>query len=175
MGNTRAWPVLRTTDLAEALSLADRLLSVASWYEPSSCYLDAWAHTESELRRLTDAFPGAEVTSYGAGGTGLPVNVSLGLQTIAQARDVLGTCVDITRCYVLWHNLKWPAVPELELEEEYKYAELEIACNSHDIHCEEWAPEHTVFVHARPGHDARADWLAAQVGVQVVGPAEFGW
>ena len=30
MGNTRAWPVLRTTDLAEALSLADRLLSVAS-------------------------------------------------------------------------------------------------------------------------------------------------
>jgi len=119
MGNTRAWPVSRTTDLAEALSLAEKLLSVASWHDPSGCYLVAWAHSDDDLRRLTEASPG--------------------------------------------------------VDEEYKYAELQIACNSHTIHCEDWAVEHTVFVHARPGDDARPDWLAAQVGSRVVGPAEFGW
>ncbi|GGZ18027.1 hypothetical protein [Streptomyces poonensis] len=182
MGNTCAWPVLRTTDLDEAVSLAERLLSVASWYDPDACYLDAWARTESDLRRLTAAFPEAEATSYGEGRTGdgqgrtgLPVSVNLGLGTVPQARDALGTCLNITMGYVLWHNLKWPEVPELGLGEEYKYAELQIAGNSHTIHSGEWAPEHTVFVHARPGHDARAAWLAARVGAEVVGPSEEGW
>ena len=77
MGNTCAWPVLRTTDLAEALSLADRLLSVASWHEPSDCYLDAWARTDDDLRRLTEALPGVRARSYGEGGAGLPVSLSL--------------------------------------------------------------------------------------------------
>ncbi|MCL8013410.1 hypothetical protein [Streptomyces sp. AS02] len=175
MGNTRAWPVLRTTDLGEALDLAEKLLAVASWYDPTWCHLDAWVHSESELRRLTDAFPDARATSYGSDGARFPVKVSVGIETVAQARDVLATGMAIQRCFVLWHNLKWPPVPELGLDEEYKYAELEVACNSHDIHCEEWAPEHTVFVHGRPGHDARADWLAERVGARVVGPPEFGW
>ncbi|WP_128428227.1 hypothetical protein [Streptomyces cyaneus] len=175
MGNTCAWPVLRTTDLDEALDLAERLLAVATWYEPSWCHLDAWAHSESELRQLTDAFPGAGVTSYGADGALLPANVAVGIETVVEARETLATGMAITRCHILWHNLKWPPVPELGLDEEYKYAELEVACHSHDIHCEKWAPEHTVFIHARPGHDERAAWLAAQVDARVVGPSEHGW
>ncbi|GAA3481537.1 hypothetical protein GCM10018966_060680 [Streptomyces yanii] len=175
MGNTCAWPVLRTTDLAEALSLADRLLSVASWHEPSACYLDAWARTDDDLRRLTEALPGVRARSYGEGGAGLPVSLSLGVSTFAQAREALDIWAGITSCYVLWHNLQWPSVPELGLGEEYKYAELQIACNSHDIYCEHWAAEHTVFIHARHGDDERAAWLAAQVDARVVGPAEFGW
>jgi hypothetical protein len=151
------------------------LLSVASWYEPSSCYLDAWARNNDDLRRLTGALPGATVTSYGEGGVGLPASLCLGARTFTQACDALGTWADITRCYVLWHDLKWPSVPELGLGEEYKYAELQIACNSHDIHCEEWAAEHTVFIHARLGDDERAAWLAAQVNARVVGLPEFGW
>jgi hypothetical protein len=137
MGNTRAWPVLRTTDLAEALNLAERLLSVASWYEPSGCYVDAWARSDDELRRLTEALPGVKITSYGEGGVGLPADLSLGVRTFTQAREALETWADITPCYVLWHNLKWPSVPDLGLGEEYKHAELQVACNSHDIHCEE--------------------------------------
>lgn len=120
MGNTRAWPVLRTTDLAEALSCAQRLLSVASWYEPSGCHLDAWARNDDDLRRLADAFPGVEVTSYGTGGAALPASLCLGVGTFTQVCEALGTWADITRCYVLWHNLKWPPVPELGLSEEYK-------------------------------------------------------
>lgn len=175
MGNTCAWPVLRTTDLAEALGLAERLLSVASWYNSSGCYLDAWARDDDQLRRLTEASSEARVEWYGEGHIGFPASLLLNVTTFAQAGDALGTWAYITRCYVLWHDLRWPAVPELGLGEEYKYAELQVACNSHDIHCEEWAAEHTVFIHARPGHDERAAWLAAQVDAQVVGSPEEGW
>lgn len=175
MGNTRAWPVARTRDLGEAWALAQGLLSIASWYDPSGCYLDAWARSHDVLRRLTGAFPEARATPYGKDSDGLPVSVSLGVATSARAREALETWAGITRCYVLWHNLRWPAVPELGLAEEYKYAELEIACNSHDIHCAQWTAEHTVFVHTRPGDDKRPAWLAAQVGAEVAGPPEFGW
>ncbi|MFD7682007.1 hypothetical protein [Streptomyces sp. NPDC060187] len=175
MGNTCAWPVLRTTDLAEALTLAEKLLAIAFWYRPEACFLDAQARDDDVLRRLTGTLPGTSVRFCGEEGTALPANVSLRVSDLAQAGDALTAWAGITRCYVLWHDLKWPAIPELGLDEEYKYAELQIASNSHTIHCEEWAVEHTVFVHARPGHDARAAWLAAQVGARVVGPAEDGW
>ncbi|MEV0093792.1 hypothetical protein [Streptomyces sp. NPDC050738] len=167
--------MLRTTDLAEALTLAEKLLSVAFWYRENACYLDAWARNDDELRRLTGAHPGAEIRWSGGRDGSFPANVSLGVQAVAQAGSALRAWSDITRSYVLWHDLKWPAVPELGLGQEYKYAELQVACNSHDIRCEEWAAEHTVFIHARPGQDERAAWLAAQVGTRVVGPPEFGW
>lgn len=145
MGNTRAWPVRRTTDLDEALTLARRLLSVASWYRPSGCCLDAWAHDDDDLRRLSEVFPGTRVEHYGEGGTALPALVSLNVADSDEAGEALKAWANITRCYALWHDLKWPAVPELGLGEEYKYAELQVAGNSHDIHCEEWAAEHTVW------------------------------
>jgi hypothetical protein len=167
--------VLRTTDLAEALTLAEKLLSVAFWYDPSGCFLEAWAQDDDELRQLTEALPGAKVRWYGKCHGDFPAMVSLGATDYAQASEALRTWAEITRCYVLWHNLKWPAIPELGLNEEYKYAELQVASNSHTIHCEEWAAEHTVFIHARPGHDERAAWLAAQVDAQIVGPFEEGW
>ncbi|WP_328830575.1 hypothetical protein OHT77_24140 [Streptomyces sp. NBC_00252] len=175
MGNTCAWPILRTTDLAEALTLAEKLLSVASWYNPNACHLNAWVHDDGELRRLIQALLGAGVRWYGKGPGDFPATVSLGAAAFAQAEEALTTWAGITRCYVLWHDMKWPAVVELGLDEEYKYAELQVACNSHDIHCQEWAAEHTVFIHARPGHEARAAWLAARVGARIVGPTEEGW
>ncbi|WP_143681504.1 hypothetical protein [Actinacidiphila glaucinigra] len=174
MGNTRAWPVLRTTNLGEALSLAERLLSVASWRDPTS-FLHASASSDDDLLRLTAALPGAEIESRGKGGVGLPVSFLGYARTFAEAGEALRTWADVTQCYLLWSDMKWPAVPELGLGEEYKYAELEIACHGSDIHCFDWAAEHTVFVHSRPGDDDRAAWLAAQVGAGVVGPPEFGW
>lgn len=176
MGNTRAWPVLRTMNLGQAFDLAERLLSVATWYDPAGCYLDAWARSHEVHERLIDAFPDSDAEPYGKDASGLPMKVTLGVASLAEARAALPIWADITRCHVLWHNLKWPALPELGLEyEEYKYAELQIACNSGDIYCSEWTAEHTVFIHARPGDEARPAWLAAQVGASIVGPWEHGW
>src|SRR5690242_1098098 len=87
MGNTRAWPVLRTTDLGEAFDLAERLLSVASWYDPTGCYLDAWAHSQDVLDRLVDAFPEADAEPYGKDPSGLPVKVTLVAPSVAAARE----------------------------------------------------------------------------------------
>ncbi len=175
MGNTRAWPVLRTTDLAEALNLAEKLLSVASWHDPSGCSLSAWARSDDDVRRLTEALPGVRVEPFGRDGAALPADLILEVTSFAQAREALGIWAGISRCSVVWDDMKWPPVPELGLGEEYRYAELQVACNSRTIHCEEWAAEHTVFVHTRAGDDERPAWLAAQVGSRVVGPAEFGW
>ncbi|WP_330176588.1 hypothetical protein OG875_25665 [Streptomyces sp. NBC_01498] len=157
------------------MTLAQELLSVALSYQAGGCYVDAWARDDDVLRRLTEARPASRVTWYGKGPGDFPAQVRLGVPAFEEAASALRAWADITRCYVLWHDMTWPAVPELGLDPEYKYAELEVACHSHDIHCEEWTAEHTVFVHARPGHDDRAAWLAARVGARVVGPAEFGW
>jgi hypothetical protein len=175
MGNTSAWPVLHTTDLNEAWNLAIALLKVASWYRPNHCYLGAWAYTDDEVRRLTETHPTATVTPYGQAGAPFPATLHLAADDSDQARENLRAWADITHCYILWHHMVWPSVPDSDLGEEYKYAELQIACHSHTIHCEEWTPDHTVFIHARPGHDERAAWLARQVGAEVVGPPEWGW
>ncbi|MGI5325717.1 hypothetical protein [Actinomadura nitritigenes] len=170
MGNTNAWTVLRTTDLNQALNLACRLLSVTPWYDPTGCFLDAWVNTDSDLERLVTAFPDAQTCSYGADGSLWPMNVSVGLESFEQAADAFRPGMAITRCYILWHNLKWPAVAELDLDEEYKYAELQVACNSHDIYCEKPATEHTVFIHSRPGDQQRVEWLADRAGTTIYGP-----
>ncbi|MGW8331832.1 hypothetical protein ACWGLE_28485 [Streptomyces sp. NPDC055897] len=168
--------MLRTTDLGEALTLAEKLLSVACRFTPSSCYLSAWAWDDVVLRRLTEALPGARVEWYSKDRAGFPASVlSPGVTTVAQACEALRVWAEITRCYVLWHDVMWPPVPELGLDHDYKYAELQVVSNSHTIQCEEWAAEHTVFIHTRPGQDERAAWLAAQVGAGVVGPSEEGW
>ncbi|MFC5753790.1 hypothetical protein [Actinomadura rugatobispora] len=161
--------------MSQALDLARRLLSVADDYSPTSCYLNAWARTESVLERLTTAFPDAATRSYGREGSLFPVEVTFKVGSFEEAAAALRTGMGITPCYVLWHWIFWPAVPELGLREQHKYAELEIACYSRDIFCEEPAPDHTVFVHAGPDEDRRAEWLAAQVGAEVIGPPEFGW
>lgn len=175
MGNTNAWTVLRTTDVDQALDLARRLLSLTSWHEPTGCYLDAWARTDDVLERLVAVFPDARTRNHGTGGSTLPVNVSVELDSFEQAADALRAGMAITRCFILWHNMKWPAVAALGLDEEYKYAELEVACNSHDIYCDKPADGHAVFIHSRPGDEQRVEWLADRVGATVLGPPEFGW
>ena len=174
MGNTRAWPLLRTTNLGEALSLAERLLSITSWHDPAACHLSAWAHNEADLRQLVEAFPDAATACYSYTDA-LPVEVTQPLATFEKANAAARAGADITSCYVSWHDLKWPPVADLGLSEEYKYAEIEVACNSHDIWCEVPSAEHTVFVHSRAGDDDRAAWLAERAGTRVAGAAELGW
>ena len=87
MGNTYAWPVVRTIHLGEALGLAERLLTVASSYDPADCHLHALASTDDDLRRLTETFPGAQVESRGRGGVGLPVSFFQFVRTFEQVRE----------------------------------------------------------------------------------------
>lgn len=92
--------------------------------------MDACARSNDVLRRLLDAFPATEAEPYGEDLASRPVSVALCVGSVAEAREALPVWADITRCHVLWHHLKWPALPELGLEyEEYKYAE----CSERDV------------------------------------------
>lgn len=175
MGNSHAWPVLRTTDISEAIGLAHRLLSVASRYDPASCYLHAWARARSVLDQWTAAFPDARTDPFGRDGSPFPVSASVGLTSFEEAAEALRRGMSITRCYVLWHDIDWPAVPELGLVQRNKYAEVQIAAHSDTIHCEDYTEHHTVFVHVAPDEARRAEWVAAQADAEIVGPYEFGW
>ncbi|MEV3987656.1 hypothetical protein AB0J57_01980 [Streptomyces sp. NPDC049837] len=75
-----------------------------------------------------------------------------------------------------WWGLTWPAVPEMGLPPELKYADVQVVFNHRSIHLEgPPAADHTVFVHVRYSTRARAQWLAAQAGLRVIGDSQHGW
>ncbi|WUD70692.1 hypothetical protein OG937_02840 [Streptomyces sp. NBC_00510] len=46
---------------------------------------------------------------------------------------------------------------------------MTLCVNARDLELEEPATDHTVFVHVKQIEAERAPWLAAQVGLQVIG------
>lgn len=51
----------------------------------------------------------------------------------------------------------------------YRGAFVTLCLNSRDLDLEVPATDHTVFVHVKQFEAERAPWLAAQVGLQVIG------
>ncbi|MGW4645434.1 hypothetical protein [Kitasatospora sp. NPDC004289] len=171
MGNSRAYPIRRTTDLAEVLDLTRRLLASV----PQACLdssLQGWARTEAELERLEAAFPEARFVPPL---DRFPVSVAWDPATFEEAAEALYAGEGICPLSLSWGHLTWPPVPELNLGQDSKHAELQIALNSRDIHGNDPGPEHTVFVHTWAGEDERVTWLAAKAGAGIVGQPQFGW
>ncbi|MEX0173085.1 hypothetical protein [Streptomyces sp. LMG1-1-1.1] len=78
-----------------------------------------------------------------------------------------------------WPSLQWPDAPEAGLHGESKHAEVTLLFNTHTRELDEPTDDHTVLVHVRSavsdGRQRRepyAHWLAAQVGLTVIGPAQ---
>ncbi|MFJ9519848.1 hypothetical protein ACIRPK_16495 [Kitasatospora sp. NPDC101801] len=75
-----------------------------------------------------------------------------------------------------WWWTRWPAGPDLDLPPGAKHAEVQIAVHSADLFREVPADAHTFHVHVGPHETDRADRIAAQVGLHVVGPGlRVGW
>ncbi|MER6022158.1 hypothetical protein [Streptomyces anulatus] len=75
---------------------------------------------------------------------------------------------------IYWDG-SWPDVPELDLKAYAKYEAVQVVFNSLDIDGELPAGEHTVFVHlSKFGDLPRAEWLARQVGAEVLGESVPG-
>jgi hypothetical protein len=71
---------------------------------------------------------------------------------------------------------RWPDDPGLGSLGHPKYDGVQAVFNSDDSDWERWAGTHTVFVHVTKFGDLdRAQWLAAQVGGEVLGEAVVGW
>ncbi|MEU8616585.1 hypothetical protein [Streptomyces sp. NPDC048623] len=78
-----------------------------------------------------------------------------------------------------WQSLSWPDAPEAGFYGESKHAEVTLLFNTRDREYAEPADDHTVLVHVRSTvHDGvqtrepYAHWLAAQVGLAIIGPGQ---
>jgi hypothetical protein len=71
---------------------------------------------------------------------------------------------------VRWDFSAWPEAPEIGLGAGgTRGAYVTVCANVRDLYLDEPAADHTVFVHVKQVEAERGPWLAAQVGLQVVG------
>ncbi|MEU9777537.1 hypothetical protein [Streptomyces sp. NPDC047968] len=179
MSNSYAQPILRTGDLAEALRVVRQLLELVDT-RSVEVDLEAVARTPAELARLADAVPEADWWARGSdrpgssreGGTAadhLPVFLSAWCRPIHMAEEFLAAAGSAS-AMVRWDLDGWPAAPEVRLGPGgTRGAYITLATHAHDLYLDEPADVHTVFVHVKQVEAERAPWLAAQVGLRVIG------
>ncbi|WP_328946187.1 hypothetical protein OG259_36800 [Streptomyces sp. NBC_00250] len=199
MSNDIAYPVFRTPDPALALSVARRMVAfgVQPWSDVS---VETEVSTLAEVKRLLDALPGAWFVSYSAPfdldpdlarsipegelPPGLaevaafpPFTVSLQLQAVGSVEDRFTAAVGPHPAEVHWASLLWPEAPERDLHGEGKHAEVTLLLNCESIELDARTDTHLVLVHVRrrngDGYEDRfAQWLAEQIGQEVIGPPQ---
>ncbi|MFF7331697.1 hypothetical protein [Streptomyces sp. NPDC008150] len=184
MSNSYAQAVLRTTDIAEALRAAERLLDLADTGELEVDF-EARVSTACELERLSGAMPEADWWSLGADdrhGSSragdvpsdfLPLFMSrwcMPAETVEPFLAAAGTVPAMVR----WDFSGWPEAPEAGLGRGgTRGAYVTVCVNARDLYLEEPAADHTLYVHVKQSEPERAVWLAAQVGLEVMGELQM--
>ncbi|MFE2291845.1 hypothetical protein [Streptomyces sp. NPDC059452] len=195
MGNSRAYPVFRTTDASSAYARAERLCALLATRE-EEVKLFAELRTVAEVRRMAGLLPRA-VFEYGEERTGpageelwfdldvaatddtaLRPHLPLDLTADAPAGSVeerFTAALGRGMASVDWHGL-WPDDPAAELSGVGKYDGVQIVFHGDEAQWGQWTEEHTVFVHVDKWGDLpRARKLAAHIGSEVLGEAQPGW
>ncbi|WP_320778785.1 hypothetical protein [Streptomyces sp. CRN 30] len=196
MGNSRAYPVFRTTDAVEAWTQAQRLSALLEERD-DEVTLVADLLTVEDARQMAAALPGAEFR-YAE------------VRTDPVTRDFLDFSLDIATAEyaalepelplsVLHHVSpgtvedrfvravgqgfasiglpgRWPEDDEADAHGHYKYDGVEVVFNCDDVNWLEPSHRHTVFVHVDKWGDLpRVEKLAAYLGGTVLGEAQLGW
>lgn len=178
MSNSYAHPVLRTTDLDEALDVVEQLLALGDTSQLEVDF-DADITSPDALRLLLTLLPDADwwgrdpaVASNTTGASpydNLPLHLrrwSVPTEFVTPFLSALGT----ESAAIRWDFNGWPAAPSVGLAPAgTRSAFLTLSVNSRDIHLDEPSPDHTVHVHVSGFQPERASWLAAQVGLQLLG------
>ncbi|WP_427919233.1 hypothetical protein [Streptomyces sp. cg40] len=169
MSNSYAQPVLRTTDLSAALRVAERLLAIADLRD-LEVDLEARVSSADVLAALLKLIPGAERWAEGDDPAAhLPVRLR-GWAMPPDAVEPFLRAVGESPASVRWDFNAWPEAPEAGLGVGgTRGAFVTLCVNVRDLELEEPAPDHTVFVHVKQIEAERAPWLAAQVGLGVIG------
>ena len=73
-----------------------------------------------------------------------------------------------------WIFRVWPPIPSIGLLQQPKHSGMQLVINGDSAVASKLAPHHTLYVTVGPwlGEDRRAAWLAAQVGLEIIGRAE---
>ncbi|MFJ4092803.1 hypothetical protein ACIPYS_14570 [Kitasatospora sp. NPDC089913] len=197
MGNSTAYPVLRTTDAAEAYAWGERLRALLAHCE-DEVGLGAELLTAADVRRTAEVLPGARFHYVDArtGPTGeylrfeldprtaddaalephLPLDVTVDVPT-GSVEERFAAAVGRGRgtAAVDWRG-RWPDDPETGSVGSPKYDGVQIVFHGDSAQWGAWAAHHTVFVHAgKFGDERRARELAEAVGGEVLGEPQLGW
>lgn len=189
MGNSMAHPIYHSEsgDVAAVIAAAVSLVGCGDLSVGAVVYLDAGLDRVEAVLRARELFPQASFSGGGSHfrGADLPGGVSelAGLlpMTLTVEEPVSGDLVEraatvlreVSWGQISWMALSWPAVPGLGLPEERGRTGVQ-ACFHVNA---EGAPAvgHTVYAHVDPVEGERAEHLARQIGLKVVGPPEHGW
>ncbi|MEU5246040.1 hypothetical protein AB0G81_18305 [Streptomyces asoensis] len=196
MGNSRAYPVFRTSDAVEAWTQALRLKALLEEHE-DEVVLMADMLTVEDTRRMAAVLPNAEFcyvlprmdpvthdcTEFSLAITTaedsalepeLPLEVLHYVQP-GTVEEQFVRAVGKGIASIGWGG-RWPDDAEAERPGAANYDGVEVVFNGDDVHLSQPADHHTVFVHVDKWGDLpRAEKLAAHLGSTVLGDAQVGW
>ncbi|MGW6394213.1 hypothetical protein ACWFR1_27775 [Streptomyces sp. NPDC055103] len=167
MGSSYAFPVLATSDAAEALAVARRLLRLAENRHLTTVDGHARAADEVALRRLAAVVP--EGSDYLAEVPPLTLEVPEDIAEGTFEEAFVGALGDAP-AWLRWDVGAWPAGPFGFRDTEY--SGVQIAFNSRGLYFAPPPPggaSHLVSVCVGMRDLARARWLAEQTGLEVLG------
>uniref|UniRef100_A0AAU2JSC6 Uncharacterized protein n=1 Tax=Streptomyces sp. NBC_00049 TaxID=2903617 RepID=A0AAU2JSC6_9ACTN len=196
MGNSRAYPVLRTTDAATAYAQAKPLRALLGEPAPE-VGLYAELQTARDVRRIAEVLPGAvfdyvEIRKDPVTGEYLRFDLDVTALDDAElaAHLPLGVMEDVPRgpveerfvaalgegmAAMAWQGT-WPDDPDADQWGIAKYDGVQIVFHGD---CAQWGGStghHTLFVHVDKWGDLpRARKLAAHIGSEVLGEEQLGW
>ncbi|MFE9560099.1 hypothetical protein ACFYM0_03215 [Streptomyces sp. NPDC006487] len=109
----------------------------------------------------------------------LPVECSLLDQPVGSIEDAFSATIGPNIGAVRWTSLCWPDVPAAEFVGESEHTAVTLLLNSRTRHLDQSAEDHTVLGHIRSAvfngrqtQEPYAHWLAAQVGLTIIGPGQ---
>ncbi|MEU0167626.1 hypothetical protein ABZ214_19490 [Streptomyces iakyrus] len=195
MGNSKAYPVLRTDDANTAYTQARRLCALLE--REDEVWLTAELRTAGEVRRMAALLPGGtfehtrtrtdpetgrhavfdlDVTTAddAALEAHLPLDINEDVppgSVVARFASALGRGAAV----IEWHG-RWPDEPAAGHYGSPRYDGVQIAFHGDRAQRGRRTEEHTVFVHVtKYGDLPRARKLAAHIGGEVLGEPQLGW
>jgi hypothetical protein len=195
MGDSRAYPLFRSASAADTLALARRLCSLMERRD-AVVELTAELQTAEDVWRMVGVLPKAWYNAQGVQFdsyqwtheyradtlpkdshelvTLLPFRVDDEVAVGDGLEDLFVQALGRGPASIYWDG-SWSDGPELGLEAYATYEAVQVVFSSLDIDLELPADDHTVFVHlSKLGNLPRAEWLARQVGVEVLGESVPG-
>jgi len=196
MGNSRAYPILRTTDATTAYTQARRLVELLE-ETVDKVWLMAELHTVAEVRRMAEVLPQgpydylharrdqatgdylrfeADVTTADRVTLeeALPLNLSEDFPR-GDVEDRFVAALGAGMAAIEWRG-RWPEDEDAECHGTPRYDGVQVVFHGEHAQWDGWAEHHTVFVHTDKWGDLpRARKLAAYLGSEVVGEEQQGW
>ncbi|MET9427350.1 hypothetical protein [Streptomyces sp. NPDC003036] len=167
MGSSYAYPILETSDVGEVFRTAQRLLALSEDRHYTVVEGRARATTKDEVERLAAAVP--DSSCYLSEEPPLTLEVPEETRAGTFEEEFVQAAQGVA-AWLRWDVGAWPAGPFGYRDTEYSGVQL--ALNSRELSFEPppmGAGQHMLYVCVGKSDRERAQWLAEQVGLHVLG------